>query len=110
MAFILGALVIVLGFYMPSPMAVGIFWSALVVAVPGLIIGGYETYKLQWFSTGVFSASMLIIAVNFNSWGDMAWMMAFLQIIPAFAAVVSFVFGWALFAPVRARKKTATER
>lgn len=105
MAFALGVFVIVLGFYMPSPMPMGIFWPALIVAVPSLIIGGYEKYKLQWFSLGVLLGSILIITFNFSSWGTMSFMIAFLQIIPAFAAIVSFLFGWALFAPIKAHNK-----
>jgi len=105
MAFTLGVFVIDLGFYMPSPMPMGIFWPALIVAVPSLIIGGYEKYKLQWFSLGVLLSSILVISFNFSSWGAMSFMVSVMQIIPAFSAIVLFLFGWALFVPMKARNK-----
>ena len=103
MSFILGLAIIIISFYIPSPMPVGIFWSALIVAVPSLIVGSYSRFKIIWFSLGALLGSIIIVVLNFNSWEGMAYILTAMQIIPTFAAIVSFLFGWVLFGAIKTR-------
>ena len=101
----LGAVIIISAFYMPSPMPVGVFWTSLVVAIPSLIVGSYSQFKMLWFSLGTLIGCVIIVVLNFDKWQNMAVVLTALQIIPTFAAIVSFLFGWVLLSSIRARKE-----
>ena len=102
-----GILVIVLTSYIPSPMTTGLFWPALLVAIPGILIGRYGKIRFKWFSFGAVLGGVIVVLVNYSQWGDLGPMLAMLQIIPVFAAIISFFFGWVLFQPVKARNKSS---
>lgn len=106
MSFLAGIIIITFSFYIPAPMPAGIFWPALIVAIPSLIIGSYSYFKILWFSLGVLSGSAIIIVINFSQWESMAFILAALQIIPTFAAIVSFLFGWAVFGVIKSNNNT----
>jgi len=105
---VIGALIIVIASFIPGPAPTGLFWPALLVAIPSIVIGRYGKISFRWFSLGAVFGGVIIVLVNFGQWGELGPMLAVLQIVPVFASIVSFLFGWVLFAPTRARNKRAT--
>jgi hypothetical protein len=105
---VIGALIIVIASFIPGPTPTGLFWPALLVAIPSIVIGRYGKISFRWFSLGAVFGGVIVVLVNFDQWGELGPMLAVLQIVPVFASIVSFLFGWVLFAPTRARNKRAT--
>ena len=106
MSFVIGMAIIFFAFYAPGPTPTGIFWPALIVAIPSLIVGSYDKFNIRWFSLGVLLGSTIIVVVNYDGWGSLGTMLAVLQIIPTFASIISFLFGRVLFAHIRTRNKS----
>jgi hypothetical protein len=107
---VIGALLIVIASFIPGPAPTGLFWPALLVAIPSIVIGRYGKIGFRWFSLGVVFGGVIVVLVKFSQWGELGPMLAILQIVPVFASIVSFLFGWVLFAPTRARNKRATSQ
>jgi hypothetical protein len=87
-------------------MPIGLFWPALLIAIPSIAIGSYGKVSFLWFSLGVVLGGVIVVLVSFSQWGALGPMLAVLQIVPVFASIISFVFGWVLFAPTRAHNKS----
>ena len=103
MSFFIAVVIIIVAYYMPGP--TGVFWPALLVAIPGLIVGSNGKFNLLWFSLGSILGSIIIVVLNFEQWASMAVVLSVLQIIPVFAAITSFIFGWTLFGSLKRQKQ-----
>lgn len=107
LGFITGVLIIVITSYIPSPMPTGLFWPALLVAFPSVLIGRYSKISFRWFSLGAVTGGVIVVLINYSQWGELGPMLSVLQIIPVFAAIVSFFFAWVLFQPIKARNQSS---
>lgn len=102
----IGIFIIVITSYIPSPMPVGLFWPALLVTIPSLLIGRYGKIRFKWFALGTVLGAITIIILKISQWESMALMYSVLQVIPVFASLISFFFGWIIYAPIKARQKS----
>ena len=105
MSFALGIVIIAFAFFLPSPTPTGIFWPALIVVIPSLLVGSYARFNIRWFSLGVILSSIIIAVVDFKRLGNMGPVIAILQIIPTFASIISFLFGRVMFAHIKTHNR-----
>ncbi|MDH5433966.1 MAG: hypothetical protein OEY19_08465 [Gammaproteobacteria bacterium] len=89
-----GFLIIIIASYIPSPVSIGIYWPALLVAIPSAILGISGKVKYFGYAIGILIGSILYVAVNISGWAQMSIMMAFFQLILSIIAVLVFGVFW----------------
>lgn len=105
MSIFAGILTIVVSALIPNLLPIGMFWPISIAILLSAILGVSGKFTALKFSIGIVVGSVVWVGINFYSWAQLSAMLAALQILPTFSAILSFSIAHA-FSPVRENVNT----
>ena len=87
---------VIIGFVIPSPLPIGVYWPVALVCIPSAVLGFFPKIRFVGFSFGLLAGGIGYVAFHFHGWAQLNVLLAAMHVAIIFAALIIFSLAWGL--------------